>query len=72
MTNTAKLIIDQALGLNSKDRAKVAEKLLASLDESDANLDAIWANEADARIEAYNKGEIEAVSVDEVFSKYKK
>ena len=72
MTNTAKSIIDQALGLNSKERAIVAEELLASLDESDSNLDAIWAKEADARIEAFNRGEIEAVSVEEVFRKYQK
>ena len=72
MTNTAKSIIDKALGLNSKERAIIAEELLASLDVSDSSLDVIWAKEADARIEAFNRGEIEAVSVEEVFRKYQK
>ena len=72
MTNTAKSIIDKALGLNSKERAIIAEELLASLDVSDSSLDVIWAKEADARIEAFNRGEIETVSVEEVFRKYQK
>jgi putative addiction module component (TIGR02574 family) len=72
MTNTAKSIINQALELSSNERASVAEKLLASLDVSDAKIDEIWAKEVDARVEAYNRGEIEVVSVEEVFKKYKK
>lgn len=72
MTNTAKSIIDQALELSSNERASVAEKILASLDVSDVNMDVIWAKEANARVEAYNRGEIETVSVEEVFKKYQK
>jgi hypothetical protein len=48
------------------------EKLLFSLDSPDTNIDAIWAKEADARIEAYDRGEIETVSATEVFDKYRK
>ncbi len=72
MTNIANTILDQALELNSTERAVVAEKLLFSLDSPDSKIDAIWANEADSRIEAYNKGEIEAISSEEVFAKYHK
>ncbi len=72
MTNTTKSIINQTLELSSNERASVAEKLLASLDVSDANINSIWAKEADARVEAYNRGEIEVVSAEEVFKKYQK
>ncbi len=72
MTNTANTILDQALELSSTERAVVAEKLLFSLDSPDSKIDAIWANEADSRVEAYNKGEIEAISSGKVFAKYHK
>ncbi|MCK4842619.1 MAG: addiction module protein [Methylococcales bacterium] len=72
MINTANTILDQALELSSTERAVVAEKLLFSLDSPDSKIDAIWANEADSRVEAYNKGEIEAISSEKVFAKYHK
>jgi len=71
MGNSANLILDQALELNATERANVAEKLLFSLDSPDSEIDALWAKEADSRIEAYNKGELETVSSEDVFSKYR-
>ena len=38
--------------------------------EIDPQLDAIWAKEADARVEAYKRGEIEKFSANDVFAKY--
>ncbi len=72
MTSSANIILDQALELSSTERANVAEKLLFSLDSPDSKIDALWAEEADSRVEAYRKGEIEAISAEEVFSKYLK
>ena len=72
MTNTANTILDQALELSATERAVVAEKLLFSLDNPDSKIDAIWANEADSRVEAYNKGKIGAIPSEEVFAKYHK
>jgi len=72
MTNTANTILDQALELSATERAVVAEKLLFSLDNPDSKIDAIWANEADSRVEAYNKGEIGVIPSEEVFAKYHK
>jgi putative addiction module component (TIGR02574 family) len=72
MGNSANLILDQALELNATERANVAEKLLFSLDSPDSEIDVLWAKEADSRIEAYNKGELETVSSEDVFSKYRK
>ena len=70
MAKSVKLILDQALELSATERADVAEKLLFSLDSPDSKIDAIWAKEVDARVEAYEKGEIKAVSAEEVFDKY--
>ena len=72
MTNSENMVLDQALGLSATERANVAEKLLFSLDTPDSKIDAIWAKEADSRVEAYKKGEIEAISAEEVFAKYRK
>ncbi|GAW86253.1 conserved hypothetical protein [Bathymodiolus platifrons methanotrophic gill symbiont] len=72
MRNTANTILDQALELSATERAVVAEKLLFSLDIPDLKIDTIWAKEADSRVEAYNKGEIEAIPSEEVFAKYHK
>lgn len=70
MSNTANTILDQALGLSPVERADVAEKLLFSLDSPDSEMDRLWAKEADLRIEAYEKGNLETVSAEEVFAKY--
>ena len=72
MTNSANMILDQALELSAPERANVAEKLLFSLDRPDSKIDALWAKEADSRIEAYKKGEIEAIPAEKVFAKYRK
>ena len=71
MTNSANMILDQALELSARERANVAEKLLFSLDTPDSKIDALWAKESDSRVEAYKKGEIEAIPAEEVFAKYR-
>jgi len=47
------------------------EKLLSSLDAPDSRIDAIWAKEADARVEAFERGELGSNSAEEVFKKYR-
>ena len=71
MTNSANIILDQALKLSATERAIVAEKLLSSLDSPDSKIDDDSAKEADSRVEAYKKGEIEAIPAEEVFAKYR-
>ena len=71
MSNTANIILDQALELSPSERADVAEKLLFSLDSPDSEMDKLWAKEADNRVEEYNKGNLETISAEEVFAKYR-
>lgn len=69
MTNSAKDVISQALELKASERSVIAEALLASLDSPDHRIDEIWAKEVDARIEAYNRGDIDAISAEDVFAR---
>jgi Putative addiction module component len=69
--NTAKVHSD-ALSLPSKSRAELASKLLESLDEPrQREIDRFWAEEAEDRIDAYERGEIKLISGKEVFRKLK-
>lgn len=72
MKNSLKSIVNQVLGLSAQERTTVAEQLLLSLQSPDEGMDVLWAEEAEARIDAYERGELEAVSVNEVVGKYDK
>jgi putative addiction module component (TIGR02574 family) len=45
----------------------VIEGLLRSLDRPDQALDAIWADEAERRLEAYRAGRLAGIPAEEVF-----
>lgn len=64
---SSKEILEQALKLKPVERILVVEGLLKSLDEPDKKLDAIWAEEAEKRLQAYREGRLEGVSMEEVF-----
>lgn len=65
--NTAKVVGD-ALALPPRSRARLAEKLLESLDQPRQKaIDKLWADEVEDRIEAYEKGEIKVISGKDIF-----
>ena len=67
-TKSVEPITRSALALPPKSRAKLAETLLASLDNPDqSEIDALWAVEAENRITAYEAGKMRAFSGKEVF-----
>ena len=66
----AQELLEQARCLTAAERAWLADALLASLDQTDADIDAAWAAEADERVRAFAAGELTAVSVDSVLAKY--
>lgn len=70
MTTTAEALSAQAVKLPPEERMEVVERILDSLDEPDASLDALWAKEADDRLAAYRRGEVRAVALSEVIAKY--
>lgn len=65
-------LLNDALALEAPKRAELVDELLASLDQPDKEIDALWAEEAESRIDAYDRGEIESVSVHEVMARYEK
>jgi putative addiction module component (TIGR02574 family) len=65
---TSEQILQQALALPLEERAELIEQLLATF-ETPPNppLDKLWATEAHDRLDAYDRGELGVVSVEEVF-----
>ena len=65
MSPTQQAIFNEALSLPPVERASLIEELLASFDTSSRrSIDAAWAAEAEQRIDAYESGELHAVSLD--------
>lgn len=70
MSALTKEIEDKALGLSVLDRVNLAEKLLSSLDSPHQfSIDEKWAQESEDRINAFERGEIEASEVSAVFER---
>ena len=61
-----------ALKLPASERAVLADELLRSLDKSDPEIDALWAKESEARIDAYDQKKIKATAASKVFDKIDK
>lgn len=57
----AAVLQKEALQLPDKDRALLADTLLASLSPTPPEVEAAWAREADERLQAFRAGKIEAV-----------
>jgi len=56
--------------LPREERERLVDELLASLNEpASSELDAAWAAEIERRLSAYARGEVRAVSAEEVFAK---
>ena len=64
-------ILKEALTLKPEQKAQLVDKLLSSLDKPDKEIDELWANEAESRIDAYEQGKIEAITLEKVLEKYK-
>jgi putative addiction module component (TIGR02574 family) len=61
-------VLEEALSLPPGERAELADRLLTSLDSSPGgSIDKLWAAEAEDRLEAFERGEINAVPADDAF-----
>jgi putative addiction module component (TIGR02574 family) len=62
--------LKHAMSLNVRDRAALAERLLASLEElPEEEAEHLWAEEAQRRLETYRAGRARAVRAEEVHEK---
>ncbi|MBI5365979.1 MAG: addiction module protein [Planctomycetes bacterium] len=68
MTTETQRILQQALRLGPMERAQMIEALLRSFDESEhwAN-DVAWAAQAEARIDAFENGKLQADTAGNMF-----
>ena len=65
-------LVDEAMALPVELRAKLIEKLLNSLNPAEAEIDRLWAVEAERRVAEIEAGTVEMVSGDVVFEKIRK
>ena len=66
-------VLKEALSLPPAERAEIAERLLSSLDPpSQEEMDELWGNEAEDRLDAFDRGEIEAIPAKQVFEQVDK
>jgi putative addiction module component (TIGR02574 family) len=69
MSNLAE-ILKSAMNLDVHDRATLAERLLASLEElTDEETERLWAEESQRRLEQYRAGRAKAVPAEDVHKK---
>ncbi len=64
-------ILKEAITLRPLDQAKLVDRLMACLDTPDPELDKLWTEEAESRLEAFKNGSIRSVTLESVLSKYK-
>lgn len=63
-------LLKHALSLEVIKRPELVGELLDSLDQPDKAIDALWAAEAESRIDAYDRGDIKSLSVHEVMGRF--
>ncbi|HUB25335.1 MAG TPA: addiction module protein [Tepidisphaeraceae bacterium] len=77
MAMTKRQIIEAAKGLKLDDRMDVVDELVASVTpDEQREIDKAWEEEAEARLDAFERGEIKDVpgeqALDEIEAKYRK
>jgi len=71
MATTSEDILEQLLSLPVETRARLADQLLESLEPGDEKVRELWAEEAERRLDAFERGETKAIPAAEVFAKYR-
>jgi putative addiction module component (TIGR02574 family) len=71
MNLTSEDIIKQTSQLSANEKIELIDALLATVDKPDAEIDALWAKEAEGRLAAYQNGEIQALDLNQVLAKYR-
>ncbi len=70
MTATSQELLKQALSLPPIQRVELVERLLSSFEfPARHQLDALWADEVEDRIDSYDQGKTVSIPADEVFAR---
>lgn len=68
MTKSVDAVVAEALSLSAEERARVADRLLASLIE-DAGIDDAWAAEVERRLAAIESGQMKLVPASDAIAR---
>ncbi|WP_458699715.1 addiction module protein [Sulfurospirillum sp. 1307] len=63
-------IFEEVMTMKPAQKAELIDKLILSLDIPNQEVEELWKEEVENRVEAYENGDIETVSIKEVFKKY--
>lgn len=70
MANPVRDLESQALKLSPKERARLAQRLISSLDQKqDADADKLWRREAERRLRELKSGKVAGIPADKVVKK---
>jgi putative addiction module component (TIGR02574 family) len=73
MPKHAEHILAEALELSPVARAELVENILSSFEfQARKTIDALWAQEAEARIDAFERGEMSAIPAKDIFAEIEK
>jgi putative addiction module component (TIGR02574 family) len=73
MSDRGAQILKEALALPPTERVALVERLLASLDSpAREHLDVLWSQEAEDRLDAFERGEIPTIAAKDVFDEIAK
>ena len=70
MNSTAEMVESAALQLPRSERARLAERLIASLDE-DTDIERAWAEEIERRVGELRSGKVQPIPGEQVFEELK-
>lgn len=68
MAVSLKELKEQAQNLVAEDRAKLAVHLLESLRTPISSIESAWSEEIEARVAAFDRGEMQAYAAEDVFA----
>lgn len=69
MSERVSRILEDARDLSPVERAALIDDLLSSLDEPDEHVDRLWRAEAEDRLAAYRRGELQVMDAEQVLKK---
>ena len=68
MNPNIEALAKETMALDIEDRALLAGKLLLSLDEpTSSEVERLWLDEAERRLEGYRAGKVQGIPADEIF-----
>jgi len=65
-------LVKKAIILDPKERIRLVEAILHSLDKPDPEIEKSWIAESEARYDAFKRGELEAEDWDEIKKRYER